>query len=275
MNSSRRWQQFLPLIVVIGVVLALVLYWLLRPPARAPLPGNAQTGGVCGEQFVYGKPVFSGAERTQTVCHGAFAALVSLDKKVPLYSAERILGSETRGDEVRTDNFREDETLPEDGRAELSDYLRSGYDRGHMSPAADFRTDAQKMSESFLLSNMVPQNHTLNAEAWAGLEGATRGCARQVGQVYVLTGPIFAGRVKTIGRNRVAVPSAVYKIVVAPNGDSRAFVFANKSARKQKSYLDRTVSIESIERQTGLNFFPQGGVQERGLGGLCTGAFGG
>jgi endonuclease G, mitochondrial len=272
MNNSRRLKQILSFILI---VVAALITWFQRPQTPTSLPENARTTGTCGEQFVYGKPTYSGSDRTQLVCYKAFAALSSLDKKVPLYSAERILGSETTGDEERTDNFREDETLPEGGRAELSDYLRSGYDRGHMSPAADFRTDPQKMSESFLLSNMVPQNHTLNAEAWAGLEGATRGCARQVGQVYVVTGPIFAGRIKTIGRNRVAVPSAVYKIVVAPNGDSRAFVFANKSARKQKSYLDRTVSIESIERQTGLNFFPQGGVDERGLGKLCTGAFSG
>jgi len=272
MNIPKRLQQLLPLILILVIALYYLLNFLVRPSSSAP-PGNARTDGTCGNQFAFGKPSYSGPDRTQTVCHGAFAALSSLDKKVPLYSAEHIVGRNTVGSETRTNDFRPDETLPPGQRAEVRDYLRSGYDRGHMSPAADFKKEPKKMSESFYLSNMVPQNHVLNAEAWAGLESATRDCARTLGEVYVVSGPIFSGRFKTIGSNKVAVPDAVYKIVVDPKGSSRAFVFANKPASKQSNYLDRAVSIESIERQTGLTFFPQGGVDKKGSGQLCTREF--
>ncbi len=273
MNNLKRLQQLLPLILVVLIGLATLLNYFMRQRSSAP-PGTARTDGTCGEQFVFGKPAYSGPDRTQAVCHKAFAILSSLDKKVPIYSAEHIVGRNTVGQEQRTNDFRPDPDLPPGQRAEMRDYLRSGYDRGHMSPAADFKKEPQKMSESFLLSNMVPQNHVLNAEAWAGLESATRDCAKAQGEVYVISGPILSGRPKTMGPNKVAVPDAVFKIVVNPKGESRAFVFANKPATKQPSYLDKAVSIESIERQTGLSFFPQGGVDKKGSGQLCAREFG-
>ena len=82
--------------------------------------------------------------------------------------------------------------MPENDRAELADYERSGYDRGHMAPNADFAT-RKRQAESFSLANMVPQVHENNAGVWAGIEGAARQLAKREGELYVISGPAFIG----------------------------------------------------------------------------------
>lgn len=250
----------------------LLLFFLLLA-ACAPAP-TAHPPQACAAVFVYGQPVGPTAQ-TQFLCRQAYALLHDNLHKVPLYVAEHLQARNLDGPIARTDDFRPDLELPEGQRSELSDYRNSGYDRGHMAPAADFTQDAGAMSQSFLLSNMVPQNHTLNAGAWEGLENATRACAKSLGDVYVITGPILDTAPITIGANRVAIPSKVYKIIFDPkSSDSRAYIFPNQPIAKQAGYTDWQVSIDSVEQQTGLDFFPDGRLDEGTLGSLCKDSFG-
>lgn len=164
----------------------------------------------------------------------------------------------------RTDDFRADPDLLPGQRAELGDYKGSGYDRGHLAPAADMARDEQIMSESFLLSNMAPQvGAGFNRGIWKKLEEQVRGWVQQRKNMYVFTGSIFSDpeHYNTIGSNKVAVPTHFYKIVVScteagNNLDAIAFILPNQQNPDEK--LPKFItSIDEIERVTGLNFMAE------------------
>ncbi|ULH15876.1 DNA/RNA non-specific endonuclease [Deinococcus sp. KNUC1210] len=235
---------------------------------------SGQSGGdACTDEFRAGQPT-SSVSGTRLLCREQYIALYDPARKVPLVVGEHLETSELDGSEGRTNNFAPDPELPSGERAELADFRNSGYDRGHMAPAADFHGGETEMSQSFYLSNMVPQNPELNRGLWAGLEGATRNCAKTVGGLYILTGPIFEGRARTIGPDRVAVPSSVYKIVVSGNA-ARAFLVPNRSVPKTSNFSRYETTVDEIQTASGLVFFPKGGVNTQQRGDFCAGSYGG
>jgi endonuclease G len=167
------------------------------------------------------------------------------------------------GDVERSDRFRPDTSIPNNSRSELGDYRNSGYDKGHMAPAADMKRSEEAMEECFLLSNIAPQVGVgFNQQIWRELEEAVRGWVGQRGSLFVITGPVFAVENRTvnykvIGNNNVAVPTHFYKIVVDAKDpqhiDALAFLIANKDLRGH-DYSEYLVSIDDIERATGLDF---------------------
>lgn len=161
----------------------------------------------------------------QALCQTGGLIIHSNLRRTPSVVAEELSPARFDGSVARTDDFRPDTRLPEAARAELSDYKGSGYDRGHLAPAADASSDAAAMSASFLLSNIAPQNPGLNRDAWAGLEGATRACAASQAPLLVITG--VTGSAGKIGRG-VVVPAAFYKIWVQGN-QARAWLMPNKN----------------------------------------------
>ena len=181
-------------------------------------------------------------------------------RRIPRAVSERLQRSQLGGNIKRTDEFQEDPRLPHG--ATLNDYRRSGYDRGHLAPAADFKNNESDMQRSFLLSNIAPQNSGLNRNAWAGLEDATRECAASLGELHVVTGTI-PSNLKIKGR--VSVPSAFFK--AWSNGrEVRAWIMPNIGTdtpiRKLNGaeYARYAVSPETLRERTGLNLFP-GSVQ--------------
>lgn len=140
------------------------------------------------------------------------------------------------------------------------DYMQSGYDRGHMCPSGDNKWNQQAQEESFLMTNICPQNHLLNTNDWNDLEQLCRQWARRYGKVYIVCGPILRGdKHKTIGRQRnrrITVPEAFYKVVLrATEKDTVAigFVYENTGSRQPMRQAVRTV--DEIERMTGHDFF--------------------
>ena len=148
-------------------------------------------------------------------------------------------------------------------RVESADYTSSGYDRGHMAPnfAIGTRFGPAAQEETFKMSNVCPQRHRLNAGLWKDLETriADNYTARY-GQVWVLDGPIFGpeDRLRRL-RGKVPVPQGFYMIVLQKHeGGVRAegFIF-DQEAPTQGSLDDYVISIDEIERRTGLSFFPK------------------
>ena len=177
--------------------------------------------------------------------------------KTPYWVAWELKRSETKGDEERMSKFMPDPDLPEP-RADHNDYTNSGYDRGHMAPAADMKWSKQAMEESFYMSNICPQNPNLNRGDWNDLEEKSRQWAKKYGAVYIACGPIYdTKRPKRIGNNKVAVPHAFYKVILIndkKNPQAIGFIFPNSAGHKPlKKYI---VTVDSVEKRTNIDFFP-------------------
>ena len=161
----------------------------------------------------------------------------------------------------RTNNFRSD-TKISTLSATPQDYTKSGYDRGHLAPAADMEWSAKSVSDSFLMSNMTPQEPQFNRGLWKTLEEAVRTWAKTFGEVFVATGPVLekpASEYKTIGQNKVAVPEYFYKVLLAQLNDSQNTIigigFILPNTKCEGTIYDYAVSIDEVEKRTGIDFY--------------------
>ncbi len=155
----------------------------------------------------------------------------------------------------RTDDFRPD-SLVLTGSAELADYFKSGFDRGHLMPAGDCRWNEKVMSESFYMSNMSPQNPQFNRNRWRFLEMQVRDWAVKYGALYVITAGVLIDGLPTIGDNEVAIPNQYYKVITdTAMTKGIAFLLPNENLNKD-SIQNYFTTIDEVERATGLDFFP-------------------
>lgn len=159
----------------------------------------------------------------------------------------------------RSNKFHADKEIST-GSATPSDYTNSGYDRGHLAPAADLVWSEESMNDSFLMSNMTPQAPDFNRGMWKSLEEQVRSWAQEFGEVVVVTGPILekdASEYKKIGKNQVAVPEYFYKVLLAQDSSGvkigTAFILPNSKC--EGSIWDYSVSIDDVEKRTNLDFF--------------------
>ncbi len=192
----------------------------------------------------------------ELLCRKGFLIAHSPEHKTPLWVIEYLTAEKANGNLPRYDKFQPDPDLKEGTRAEISDYRGSGYDRGHMAPAADMKWDQQAMVQCFYLSNMIPQvGKGMNQGIWKDLEEYVRTWALDRGALYIFTGPIYEGGInRTIGKNKVAVPSHVYKIVYDPfKAEAIAFIMPNEKLDTADipTYI---VTIREVESKTGLDF---------------------
>lgn len=226
--------------------------------ATASLPAPSQAAPTaCPAHFLSGQAPDllrdALATKARELCFTGYATLHSGLTRTSLWAAERLTAervSEARGQE-RVNRFHAEDRLPAEERAELSDYERSGFDRGHLAPSGDM-PDGRSQAESFTLANMIPQDGDLNRGLWAGLEAAVRALATRHGEVYVVTGPIYEGNQIRSLRGRVFIPTSIYKAVYVPSTRSGgAYVAENTSG---KGY--RVVSLAELAALTGMEIFP-------------------
>lgn len=143
------------------------------------------------------------------------------------------------------------------GAAHWRNYKNSGYDKGHLCPAGDRRFTKTAHDETFLTSNISPQEHEFNAGIWNRLEQKTRYWAKKHNGVFVVTGGILENNLKTIGDEGVAVPNQFYKIILDNSNDKvkmLAFLIDHKDS--DLPLYKFVVSVDSIEALTGIDFFP-------------------
>ena len=176
---------------------------------------------------------------------------------LPNWVAWHLTADRTEGPAKRSGvDFQADMDVPAP-RAEDSDYYGSGYDRGHMCPAADNKYSERAMEESFLFTNMCPQNGNLNRGDWNEMEQACRRWAKSYGGVYIVCGPIlYKGKHKTIGKNKVVVPEAFFKVVLRTGDNPKAIGFIYKNAEGNRPKGDYVNTVDEVERITGIDFFP-------------------
>lgn len=247
------------LVNVRGPLTLAVLLGLFATPAAAD---------SCPSLFADGHvPVLTNAklaERTQALCFDAFAVLHSGVTRTPLYSAEHLTRDSVAAARqvARDDSFHEETRLPPDARAHLEDYIRSGFDRGHLAPAGDMPT-LEAQAQSFTLANIVPQDRTLNRGLWSDIEEGVRRLATRRGSIYVVTGVVFSGdSVREIGGG-VLVPTQIFKALYDPNtGEAGAYLVPNAVGREWKS-----ISLDALRIAAGIDVFPNlpPGVKARAM----------
>jgi len=190
------------------------------------------------------------------ISHTGYSFVYSEEHEQAKWIAYELTKEETNSLFERTDKFLVD-PLVSTGTAENSDYSNSGYDKGHLAPAADMGWSATSMKESFYFSNMSPQLPGFNRGVWKRLEEMMRSWAIDNSAIYIVTGPILTSGLPTIGGNRVSIPNYYYKVVLdytQPEIHAIGFVLPNQSSSESLSSF--AVSIDEVERQTGIDFFP-------------------
>ena len=239
----------------------ILVYILLLVVVTLTAPAWADALDDCADKLRFtGAPHWTGAPpRHAELCRTGFLVSHDADHKVPGWVLEDLTPDRLDGAaERRHAHFRPDPELPKTDRARLSDYKGSHYDRGHMAPAADMRSDEAAMSQSFYLSNVAPQvGIGLNRGIWSRLEDRVRAWARSRPHLIVITGPLFDRQPALIG-DGVAVPAAFYKIIYDPaRAAALAFRMPNRplpgAAATLPGYL---VPVAAIEADAGIAFFP-------------------
>ena len=143
------------------------------------------------------------------------------------------------------------------GSADWRNYKKSGYDKGHLCPAGDMEFDKSAYTDTFFTSNISPQKHDFNSGVWNRLEQKARYWAGKYNDIYIVTGGILKDSDKKIGTEKVAVPKYFYKIILAKSGKEHiAIAFLVPNEDSDKSLYDFVVPIETLEKMTGIDFFP-------------------
>lgn len=193
----------------------------------------------CDDKFPNGKEVK--VPNTTVLCNTFYVTVFDEAHNAAIFSSQVMQSAAEKV--VRTNNFRPDARLKNGPRPE--DYTNSGYDRGHLTPAADASTPEQ-MSDTFLMTNMTPQEPTVNRTPWRLLEVRVR-----EGRPFkwVVSGAVYSYPAKTIGKNNVSVPVSYYKLVYLADGKVQAFEAENKP---NSTVVEST--LEAVEKKSGIDF---------------------
>lgn len=174
---------------------------------------------------------------------------------IPNWVAWELTADEADGAEPRSNKFTPDPRT--NASAQTSDYRNSGYDRGHMAPAGDMKWSPESMAESFYMTNICPQVHSLNAGAWKALEESCRRWARRDSAIIIVCGPVRTDSyIERIGDTGVAVPAEFFKVVIAPYAvPPRGIGFIMPNGYVDGGMQTTVCSIDEVEARTGHDFF--------------------
>lgn len=254
LSTMKRVKILVCFLVAVIVGLFVVGYKNIYADKEQPQTENASSL----QNYSKGLEIPAELENTPEIILKRKAYTVSYNPEtlIPNWVAWKLKAEYVDGIVERSNDFREDTSVPLP-RATKEDYRKSGWSRGHMFPAGDAKWDKQAMSESFLLTNMCPQDTRLNSGDWNEIERACRVWAKKYGEIYIVCGPLFYNTEhKTIGKNNVVVPEAFFKVVLRlkPQPKAIGFVCKNKSINKTKDqYVN---SVDEVEKMTGMDFFP-------------------
>lgn len=224
------------------------------------LPASGDDSAAADSCLTFAMPVTPRGVPEQILRNEAYVSSFNNTTLMPNWVAWRLTAAHASGKVERGDmKFTPDDRVGERWRVTTYDYMRSGFDRGHMCPAGDNKWSEEAMRQCFLLTNICPQDHGLNVGDWNEMENQCRRWAKEYGEIYVVCGPVlYRGRHRRIGReHKVTVPEAFFKVVLCVKGDPWAVGLIYKNADGDRPKGDYQNSIGDIERITGLRFFPR------------------
>lgn len=253
-RSNYKLGYIIVLIVLIPIIYGVYLYY-----QQTDRPKNNESQTNESLHFFFDNdlqtPISLIPRQEQIIHHTGYIVSYNKDLKLPNWVSYELTREETKGKEKRSNRFITD-PLVKGLIATNADYARSGYDKGHMAPAADMKWSPQAMEASFYFSNICPQHPQLNRRGWKKLEEKIRDWAIADSAIIIICGPIITKQPKTIGKNKVAVPQQFFKVVLSPFAKPMraiGFLFNNRQAVEPLSTY--AVTIDSIERLTNMDFF--------------------
>lgn len=250
-NSQNKWVQRFTWLATVAVIILGGAYFSGCISASTDNTSSST-------KSIYGnleKVITPESTPSQLVKYEGFQLSFNSKMHIPNWVAWELTGSEAAGTEPRKDNFRGDDRVA--GSAEKWDYSYSGYDRGHMAPAGDMKWSKKAMDESFYMTNMCPQAKSLNTGAWKRLEDKCRQWAEIDSAIIIICGPVLTDPINEfIGDSKVAVPQRYFKVILSPYVDSpRGIGFIMPNGKVPGGMQAAAVSIDEVERVTGLDFF--------------------
>ena len=205
----------------------------------------------------YELPQILDSRSQQIIEHFAYTVSYNHDWLIPNWVAYELTDHEVSGEQQRSNHFAPDPLVHGDPVV-TKDYSNSGYDRGHMAPAADMKWSEQAMRESFYLTNICPQNHNNNAGDWKDLEELGRDLAQRYKSIYICCGPIVTDASTTIGTNhKIVVPQSFYKVFLRhkSGGSWTSIGFVMPNAPGNRPLMTYMLPVDEVEQLTSIDFF--------------------
>lgn len=250
-----KYSKKLARLVVSVAVSLIVLAWLDISSRISAGDGMQPVESGCADSLLIVKE--PEGMNGRIIDYTGFRLSFNADCKQPNWVAWELTADEAKANVASRKNttFMRDPNV--EGCATVNDYRGSGFDRGHMCPAADMKWDQRAMNDCFLLTNICPQDNGLNTGAWNALENKCRSWAVRDSAIIIVCGPILTDRLtRHIGDSRVAVPERFFKAVLAPYASPvRAIGFIMPNTRHAPGMQQAAVSIDEIEEATGLDLF--------------------
>lgn len=252
MNRKKTAIWVIIVLVVLVIAVVIVASCGTARPSRTYVTKYIYPEGAVLDTTLTELPEFREGEIL--IVHDGYISSYNPEELSPNWVAYNLTREEIAGENGRNGSFKADPAYP--GRqASNQDYTRSGYDKGHLAPAADMKWTTTAMTESFYFTNIAPQSPKLNRYYWLAAEEMTREMADRYGNVWVISGPVFGDGSDAIGGG-VSVPRAFFKALMAYDGTkytSIAFLMYNND--EDNAMEKRMLSVDALEDSLGLDLF--------------------
>ncbi len=197
-------------------------------------------------------------QKEQIIRHEGYTVYYNSDYRIANWVAYQLTEQEAKSQKAERSNKFVPDPQVKGATAYNEDYTRTGYDRGHLAPAGDMKWSIKAMRESFYLSNICPQAPELNRGLWKDLEELIRLWAKDHETLMIATGPVITDEMKRMGKNRVGVPTAFFKVIgcVSDNEyQAIAFLFENRDYGNT-SLKSVAITVDRLEKMVDIDFFP-------------------
>jgi len=253
------------IIGIVGFFMFIIFAFLMESNVRFPtqMQGEYVCKNTAEEELINNKEIVNWElpkldnPANQIIQHVGYTVGYNLNWNIPNWVAYELTDIEVNGEIARSNNFQPDPMVK--GEPVCSyEYYQSGYDRGHMAPAADMKWSEQAMEESFYMTNMCPQNHSSNAGDWKELEEFARNLAKKYHRIYICCGPVVTDTLTTIGYDHlIVVPQAFYKVFLRKkeNGDWTSIGFVLPNSAINQPLMTYMHTVDEIEKQANIDFF--------------------
>lgn len=265
-GSNRKRFLFVGALLVLLLLTGCWWWWNQRSPEETAPTGVSKLNAPRTDgNLALGNPSNAGKDVNNfLLTKKQYVLSYNNTKRIPNWVSWKLTSSDI-GTVPRRNNFDMDETLPQGWyRVKSSDYSGSGYDRGHMCPAADRSANIPDNTATFLTTNIIPQARDNNQGPWADLENATRDWVKKGKEAYIISGGY--GQKGVLSKGKVAIPANTWKVIVLndPNSGGAAGVteksrviaidMPNEEGIKNNRWQQYITTVRDLESKTGYDF---------------------